>query len=121
MRYSLAIGDLLPGATFPLAYAAAYTDRGVRDVAIGIKGGDSMFIAFAAEEMSRCIPSGSILIPVPSSRAGEYSGVDLLAQKIADLTHGFMVKAVARAVTVPSSHERRHKGFHGLSVERHAA
>lgn len=91
----------------------------VRDVAYGIKHGDTEAIATAAEAMSRLVPSGAVVVPAPSSRAGSYGGVSRLAVEIAKAVNGIYAEPVGRRSDVPSSHARRRLGGHGLDVDEH--
>lgn len=93
----------------------------VRDVAYGIKRGISGAVTVAAEEMAKFVPEGSVIVPAPSSKAGGYGGVSELADRVAQLTHGISAALVSRETSVPSSHERRRAGGHGLPVSEHVA
>ncbi len=93
----------------------------VRDVAYGIKNNVSGAITVAAEEMAKFVPEGSVIVPAPSSKAGGYGGVAALADRVAQLSHGISAALVSRETSVPSSHERRRAGGHGLPVEEHVA
>lgn len=93
----------------------------VRAIAYGIKDGTPSSIGTAAAAMAPFVPEGAYMVPAPSSRAGSFGGVRLLAEAIARLVGGIYAEPVVRARTVTSSHERRRMGGVGLSVEDHLA
>lgn len=93
----------------------------VREVAYGIKRGVDGAITVAAEEMAKLVPEGSVIVPAPASKAGGYGGVAALADRVAELSRGISATLVSRETGVPSSHERRRAGGHGLAVEEHVA
>lgn len=93
----------------------------VRDVTIGLKHGDPAAVEVAAHAMARFVPRCAVLVPAPSSTPGSYSGADVLARRLAELTGGEARALVGRLAPVESSRTRRRAGGKGLTAEEHAA
>lgn len=81
----------------------------VRDIAYSLKSAKSEAIKYAAFYMAKHIPSGSILIPIPSS-SGDTSANLALAKEIAKYKKVEVIDFLKRSNKVTPSHELRRQG-----------
>lgn len=82
----------------------------VRDVAYALKKANPTAVKYAAQSMSAHVPSGAVLVPIPSSQ-GDTSANLILAKEIAKLSGAVVVDALYRPNKVMQSHQMRKMGL----------